>query len=164
MLTEREILQRVAEGTLTIDEAELLLDAQKLDVDEAPPLRTVRRRGGLTPDLLVELATAGVSREWMREVRESGIGDVLDGQTLVELAHRGCSREWLRAAADLDISGETLVELANCGVSNEWLATLAEFSLSERTERIIVELAHAGVSREWLKEALSGEEAIEVVL
>ncbi|HVM08847.1 MAG TPA: hypothetical protein VM345_10305 [Acidimicrobiales bacterium] len=181
-MDEREIVLMVARGELQVDEADALLEAAQRKGSQWPiqPVfgwgsnETVRanvaslepsrpaRRGKLSPDALIALASAGVTPEWIRAVREAGV-EGLDTETLVGLAGSGVTPEWIRALgeAGVTLNGDTLVALAATGVTPDWILSLKEADLADLDDDTLVGLAGSDVRPESSIGALSSEVAAE---
>ena len=176
-MDEREIVLMVARGDLQADEADALLEAAQRNGSRWPtraldevgdagdwpaleptPVRTARaRRGKLSPDTLIALASTGVTPEWIRAVREAGVED-LGGDTLVGLAGNGVTPEWIRAIGESGVAldGGTLVALAGTGVTPEWILSLKDAGLGDLDGATLVGLAGSDVTPEWI-EAITAE-------
>jgi len=105
-----KIMQMLADGTITTDEADLLLEA--LDAAPAEPVAATGQTQRITPqreaseqpattfanltlDQLIELRTHGVDPDFIKEMREAGLGD-LSFEQMLEASIHGVDPDFIR--------------------------------------------------------------------
>ena len=188
----RRILGMVAEGKLSVEEAEELLDAVDAPaVDEQPrevsgegrgrgfadelkeeifdtleeslrgigdqvrqSLRSTtvvrprrhprrhRRRGGAV-DKIIQLASMGVSPEYVEKMRDAGLGDLSTGE-VVELSSLGVTPEFVEELREVglgDLTVREVVELSQMGVTPDFIAGMRDAGFSDITVDDVVRRA-----------------------
>ena len=136
MQAERtRVLELVAAGTISVEQATQLLDAIGWGPAEAPsPAPKVETRGapgrslgdlipGLTAEELIELADHGVDADYLRELREAGLTD-LSVSELTELFDHGVQPDYIRDMRDAGyahLSAAELTELFDHGVQPDYV-------------------------------------------
>jgi hypothetical protein len=145
----RQVLEMLAAGTITPDQAAELLDAMDDREPQPSPVharprpernreRGGRRRGGRHRDhgkikdsALAELAEArlmGVTPEYIRELQEAGLGELSLGE-LTELRTHGVDGDFIAEMRDLGFTNldiEELMELKISGVNEDFLRDMHE--------------------------------------
>ena len=139
-----KIMQMLADGTITTDEADLLLEALEAAPAEpaaatgqtqriAPPWREMPKQpartfANLTLDQLIELRNHGVDPEFIQRVHEAGLTNLAFEQ-LLELGIHGVNPDFIRemrAADGSDLSIDKLVELRIHGVDPDFIRKMRQ--------------------------------------
>ena len=151
MQTERtRVLELVAAGTISVEQATQLLDAIGWGSAEAPsPAPKVETRGaagrslgalvpGLTAQELIELADHGVGADYLRELREAGLTD-LSVSELTELFDHGVRARLrsgeMRDAGFAHLSAAELTELFDHGVQPDYVREMERRAPAARRRR-----------------------------
>ncbi|HEU5097739.1 MAG TPA: hypothetical protein VFU22_01755 [Roseiflexaceae bacterium] len=161
-----KIMQMLADGTITADEADLLLEA----VEAAPaatgqtqriaPAQPETRQqpatifANLTLDQLIELRTHGVDPKYIQAMRAAGLGDLPFGQ-LLEAGMHGVRPEYIhemRAAGLGDLSFDQIVEASIHGVRPEYIHEMRAAGLGDLPIDKLVELRIHGVSPDFIRQ------------
>src|SRR6266496_6599135 len=149
---EREkIMNMLAEGTITVEEAYQLLDAIEADQPAAPSRATGRTEriepqprseadsqagnifANLTLDQLIQLRMHGVSPEFIRGVRAAGLKD-LSFEQILELGIHRVDAEFIRGIYALgltDLSFEQILELGIHHIDPEFIRGIYELGLTD---------------------------------
>jgi hypothetical protein len=136
MRAERSrVLEMVAAGTISVEQATQLLDAIGWGAAEAPAAWPAgerrgeggRRLGALAPGLsteeLIELADHGVGPDYLRELREAGLTDLTVSE-VTELHDHGVRADYIRGMREAGyghLSAGELTELYDHGVQPGYL-------------------------------------------
>jgi hypothetical protein len=139
MQAERSrVLELVAAGTITVEQATQLLDAIGWGAAEGPASGSTgqaagrrgeagRRLGALAPGLttedLIELADHGVGPDYLRELREAGLTDLTVSE-VTELYGHGVRADYIRKMREAGyghLSAAELTELYDHGVQPDYL-------------------------------------------
>jgi hypothetical protein len=138
MQTERaKVLEMLASGAITVDQATQLLDAIGWGTAGAPggaaplPQRVAHVGGrhasgpvaGFTTEELAELYSHGVTAAYLRGLRDAGLTD-LSVDEVTELANHGVSADYVREMREAGYglaSAEELAELHGHGVTPDYL-------------------------------------------
>jgi hypothetical protein len=141
MQTERSrVLEMVAAGTISVEQATQLLDAigwgageaSSTEQGQAPGRRggAGRRLGALAPGLsteeLIELADHGVGPDYLRELRKAGLTDLTVSE-VIELHDHGVRADYIREMREAGfghLSSAELTELYDHGVRPDYLRDL----------------------------------------
>ena len=141
MQAERSrVLELLAAGTITVEQATQLLDAIGWGAAEAPSTgqgqaaggrgAAGRRLGALAPGLsteeLIELADHGVGPDYLRELREAGLTDLTVSE-VTELHDHGVRADYIRGMREAGyghLSAGELTELYDHGVKPDYLREL----------------------------------------
>ena len=136
MQAERtRVLELVAAGTISVEQATQLLDAIGWGPAGVPsPAPEAGTRGpagrslgslapGLTTEELIELADHGIGADYLRELREAGLTD-LSVSELTELFDHGVQADYIREMRDAGyahLSAAELTELFDHGVQPDYV-------------------------------------------
>ncbi|MDQ2999119.1 MAG: hypothetical protein M3R61_18975 [Chloroflexota bacterium] len=163
-----KIMQMLADGTITTDEADLLLDAldaapaepvaatgqtQRIAPQRESPAQPPTTFANLTLDQLIELRTHGVRPDFIREMREAGLGD-LSFEQLLEAGIHGVRPEFIKEmrAADLsDLTFDQLLQLGIHGVSADFVREMRAAGGSDLSIDKLVELRIHGVDPDFIR-------------
>ena len=137
----RKVLEMLAEGRLTPQQANGLLEAigpaqdpetgGQFTVGDQSVARPGTRAATPDPRLVVDLVTIGADAAYIRELRDLGLMDV-PHQLLLELTAVRCGAQYIRQLRDaglLDLPRNLLVQLAATGTSIESIHELRESGL-----------------------------------
>lgn len=161
-----QILEMVGKGKITIEEAEMLLDALGAPVEDKASWaeKPVEEKGGngrnplLTPDQIVTLSREGVGREFLRAVKELHNVSGLIGEHIVAMGLADVSPDFIRAVAKCDLPGLTGDHVVRMGcedVSPDFIKALNGLNVKGLTGEHIVEMAIEDVSPDFIR-ALEG--------
>src|SRR5439155_22798969 len=128
-----KILEMLAEGKITVDDANELLAAVG---DDAPPIapakppvsrslpeETSTAVSGLTFEQLADMRLHGVNADFIRELQSIGYGPFRPGE-LIELRDHGVDRDFIEELRDEGLgylSAGALVELRDHGVNADFV-------------------------------------------
>ena len=105
-------------------------------------------------DQLVQLSIHGVRPQFVKEVREAGLGD-LGFDELIQLAIHGVTPDYFRQMRETlgsDITFDELIQLAIHGVSADYVEEIKAAGLEDIDVDQVVQLAIHGVSPEYFRE------------
>src|SRR5262245_2104746 len=174
MQTERsKVLEMVAAGTITVEQAQQLLDAigwgapvpEAEEPGGAPwPRREARERSrsagrsgvvpGFTTEELIELADHGVGADYIRDLWAAGVRD-LSANDLTELFNHGVGAATLRSLRDAgltDLTIDEVIELTNHGVTADYIVQMRAAGYAHVGVDELVELYSHGVTPAYLRE------------
>jgi hypothetical protein len=169
MQTERaKVLEMLASGAITVDQATQLLDAIGWGTAGAPggaaplPQRVAHVGGrhasgpvaGFTTEELAELYSHGVTPDYLREMWAAGFRE-LTAEELAELYSHGVDAAYLRGLRDAgltDLSVDEVTELANHGVSADYVREMREAGYGLASAEELAELHGHGVTPDYLRE------------
>ena len=166
----RELLEKVQSGELDPGAAAQALTAQREadppeeDVTtqtavsetehaaraEASPPKTRR----LTPDELIELRIHGVDANFMREMRDLGLGD-LSLQEFKEMAIHGVDADFVHEMRELgyrELPVSNLLELRIHGVDADFVRQMRDLGFEELPLDKLVEMRIHGVDADFVRE------------
>jgi hypothetical protein len=155
-----KILDMLAAGTVTVEQAVQLLDAVASRAaggaggESAAPARGSDAAPRFTVEELVQLADHGVGADFLRAVREAGYHD-LSADELTELADHGVSAgylEELRHVGLIDLTVDAVIELFDHGVSPAYVRELREAGFANLSVEQVTELSDHGVSLDYLRQ------------
>ena len=164
-----KIMQMLADGTITTDEADLLLEVLEAAPAEptaatgptqriAPPSRETliqpaRTFANLTLDQLIELRIHGVDPEFIQEMRAAGLGDLSFDQ-LVEASIHGVRPEFIREMREAgltDLTFDQMLELGIHGVTADFVRDMRAAGGSDLSVDKLVELRIHGVDPDFIR-------------
>jgi hypothetical protein len=158
MQAERaKVLEMLAAGTVTVEQATQLLDAIGWEAPEGrgrPGRQPAGPVPGFTTDELVALADNGVDASYLREAWAAGFRH-LTADELIELHDHGVGADYLQELGRsglTDLSVEDVTELADHGVSVAYLRELREAGLGHLSAEQVTELHDHGVSAAFMRE------------
>ncbi len=124
-----DVLRRLADGELTVEEADDRLAGLAATAAGPPTERSDGRRGRRrSVDEVIALAASGVEASFLRALRDAGFGDLTTDE-IVLLADHGLEADWLAAVprsvlADLDVGD--LVAMADHGIEPDDLQSFLD--------------------------------------
>lgn len=163
-----KVLEMVADGTLAIDDANLLLkalrDAEAPPRPEAPGSFAPRPRsrprgprgqaGSLPIDQLVEMSKHGVDADFIQELRAAGYLSLTPDE-LINLAKHGVDADFLRELRDAGfdrLSMDDLVRLQNHGVDANFIQGLRSMGYADLSTDDLVRLHDEGIDPDAIDE------------
>ena len=157
---QAKILDMVARGKITAEEADLLLGALAGEDGSATPEIETSEKGknhhvlNLSGEHKLQIGIEGVSPEFIQALAELDLSQ-LEGEQIVQMGIEGVSPDFIRAIAGLDLrylQGEHIVQMAVEGVSPDMIRALAECDLQDFDGEHIVQMAVEGVSLDIIRE------------
>src|SRR5690349_21697090 len=119
-----QVLKMLAEGKLTVDQANQLLAALGEDRSAAPrggsaPIPRPRNDafGRLSPAQIVELRNHNVTPDYIRSMRSLGLED-MSLQHLIELRNHDIDPEYIRAMRATGLENLTVRKIIEMGIHN----------------------------------------------
>jgi bla regulator protein blaR1 len=173
MSEERQkVLEMLAEGRLTPEQADRLLEALGTAGQGAPRPQPEPRQNpqgdqprgpehrqhgflaGLTADQLIEMRQHGVNPAFVQEIRSLGFRDISVDQ-LIELRDHGVTPDFIQGMrrmgfTDFDI--DHLIELRDHGVNADFIQEMRELGLTEMSIDKLIELRDNGVNADYIRE------------
>jgi hypothetical protein len=128
----RQVLEMVAAGTITPEQADELLDA--LGIEPVPkPEMTTRvssrsRKPKFTSDELVMLGSHGVDGKYVRSLRDAGLSN-LTVDEIIQLYNHGIDPAFVAELRDMgyiDLTSDELVEFQNQGVGSDFVREILD--------------------------------------
>lgn len=159
----QQILDMLASGAISAEEAGELLDALRDEPAERPVVsagyRDERkgrhergRRETIRPEIaeIADAAMYGVDDDFVRALREAGYTG-LSIPDLIELAKYGVDEEFiegLKRAGYTGLSADELVEMAKYGADGEFVERMRSLGLADLSPEELAHLAKVGVCPE----------------
>jgi len=173
MSEERQkVLEMLAEGRLTPEQADRLLEAlgaaaqgtPRANPEPRPNASGDRPRGaayrqdgflaGLTADQLIEMRQHGVNPAFVQEIRGLGLRDISVDQ-LIELRDHGVNAAYIsgmRRLGGADFDVDQLIELRDHGVTPAFIQEMRDLGLTEVSIDQLIELRDNGVDAAYIRE------------
>jgi hypothetical protein len=157
----QQVLDMLAGGTITTEQAAELLDALRDEPVAPVPVMTAGRserrrrrdrseRPSLRPEIaqLVEAANFGVDEELIQSLRRAGYTG-LSASDLVELAKFGVDEDFiegLRRVGYTNLSVDELVEMAKFGADADFIEEMRRVGFTDLTPGELAHMAMVGVN------------------
>jgi hypothetical protein len=161
----RQILEMLAAGRLTVEQANQLLDALEPEQSakpagprsagrqgerQGPP----RRRGAtMSPEMLVPFKALAIDAAYVQELRDAGL-EGLTPELLVRLRAVGVDAAYvheLREAGLENLTPEVLVSLRALGVDGAYIREMRASGLGDLSPEQLVELKAQGIGAEYVQ-------------
>jgi hypothetical protein len=167
------ILEMLQKGKITVDEADLLLDAlaetavstphnSMLPIPSVPPIPPISAKlpktgPKLTAEQILQLNRAGADPEFIRAVRQLHHTS-LSGDQIVKMAIEGVDPEFIKAIGQLEnlsLTGEQIMKMGIEGVDAEFIKKMKNTDfLKELDGDAFVKMAIEGIDDELLLETI----------
>jgi hypothetical protein len=165
MSEERQkVLEMLAEGRLTPEQADRLLEAlgtagqgAQRPQPEPRPGRTdnpqQRFLSGLTADQLIKMRQHGVNPDFIQEIRGLGFTD-LNVDQLIKMRIHGVGPDFIEEMRGLGFSADVdaLIKLRNHGVNAEFVQEMQELGFDRLPADQLVKLRTHGVTPDFIRE------------
>ena len=171
----RKVLEMLAAGQVTPDQADQLLEAMGdtsapagwqgqrppspvSNGDDVAPSRPAPQR--LTMQDLIRLHDHGVDADYIRELRQLGLTDLSINQ-IIELSNHGVDPDFIMAMRRLGFSNlplDQLINLANHGVDPDYIQEMRALGLTDLSADQLIELQNHGVDPDFVREMQSMQE------
>jgi DNA-binding transcriptional ArsR family regulator len=157
----RQVLELLASGKVTIEQANQLLDAlgeehaSEANDRAAAEQHSARRPPGLSPDLLVQLTAVSGDAAYIAQLRDLGLTD-LPQELLVELTAVSGDVAYIKKLRDLeltDLPRELLVQLTAVRGDAAYIKELRDSGLTEDLPpELLVQLMAVGADVRYIRE------------
>ena len=161
----RQILEMVASGQLTVEQADQLLDALEPERPPQPvgprsasrqrgwPAQSRRRSATMSPEMLVPFKALAIDAAYVQQLRDAGL-ESLSPEILVRLRALGVDAAYvheLREAGLENLTPEVLVPLRALGVDGAYIREMRASGLEDLSPEQLVELKAQGIGAEYVQ-------------
>ena len=166
---QRRILEMLAGGKISAAEADALLQALEgnkteavaieIDAGDKPSASNGAKRqvfAELSQDQLMEMSLHGVNSDYVREMRELGLGDLSPGQ-LVEMKIHGVKPSFVKEmrALGYDVKLGQVIEMSMHGINADYVRKMQEQGFDDLSVGKLVEMKIHGLNPELVSEMRS---------
>jgi len=168
-----KVLEMLADGKITIDQANQLMEALSGAGESAPgkryekstphestttilePQQTPPQQdfNGFTFDQVIAMGTVGVKPEFVHKVHEAGLTDLSFNQ-IIEMGTVGVEPEFVlkvREAGLTDLTFDQIIQMGTVGVEPEFVLKVREAGLTDLTFDQIIQMGTVGVQPEFVR-------------